>query len=159
MFLLMTDIAAYLRLSHYERQRLRPSITSAMEAWLDEQPEEWRVTQDVSKMIPKRLCDFCRKPKRLHPSDGWELCSDCEPVLELPPSIPCILCREKKKIRYRVADHPVCADCGWPDHKSHNCNCLSCCTPNLPVSWYKGLLDYYASRLEDAKAEIRKLKN
>lgn len=144
----MSDVKAFIRMSPSEKELLRPSIRSAIEALLDEQTEEWRETFDIDKICPKRVCDFCRQPKQLHPSDGSELCSECDPVQEHPPTIQCFICRQNKYIRYNVGPHPVCKECGWPKHKIGNCSCFTCKTPNLPITWYNGLLDYYVSKYE-----------
>ena len=153
----MDDVAAYLRMSREERHQLRPSKVTMIEAWLDEQSIEWRDTSDVTKLRPKIKCDFCGRPNIIHPSDGFNLCSECEPDHAQPSSIRCFLCKEFKFIRHQVGIHPVCRDCQWYHHKSNNCKCVTCINPDLPVSWYTGLLDYYAARLEDAECRIKEL--
>ena len=138
------DVSAFLRLSPSERNLLRPSVREAMQIVLDEQTDEWRESMDPSSFHQKRKCDFCYQPRRLHPYDGSELCDTCDPIPHVTPPVECFICRKSKYARYLVGEHPICKDCGWPNHRPHDCKCFTCRTPNLPISWYKGLLDYYA---------------
>ena len=150
-------IAAYLRMSISEKEMLRHSFREKMEAWLEEQSTEWHDSKDTTKMYPKIKCDFCNHPKKIHPSDGFNLCEKCDPVYSTQPILQCFLCDKKKIIRYNIGIHRVCKDCMWL-HQKVDCTCVSCTRSDLPASWYKGLIDYYASNLDDLKTENHILK-